>query len=813
MRKILAVLLVFVLLVGACVAVSASNIWGDIDTNGAVDIIDSVKLAQYLAEWSVTFTADEKAAADVFYDGIIDTRDAVRLAQYLAEWDVVLGEPEPSVPDEPSGDHEIEADDLVNSLIIYPEFPDRILRNYDYDVSVTMGSKTEKLPVYNHTVESNVARRPGIDMYRRFSMFAFEGGRVRVDIKVKTDFTSYTVFPSAKNFESTFSNGVISVYLDEPEYFGIMLDDDHNSILSIFADYPESGDQLPKESDSKVIRISGWYETASGILEITEPNTVLYIEPGAVLNARVMIASGATGCRVIGRGAIVDPFENIYEYDIRNGGTEGSKYKLLTIKGSGTVADGPVLLDARCYNIQFDASNATVRNMKALSSMMTTDGITITGANSYVENLWLYVGDNGIVFSGKNCTIKEVAIGTTCAALFPQATVVNMTFEDIYVFRADDGIITNRYNGSTSVPAEDRTPRSVSFTVRRLSAMELPSLTSTFKTSGTMHLFQGANMGTLEKTVVLEDVSVAGINSNRTIHFRNTSGEYGDLYTDNYNLSLRNLYVNGTGISSSSDLTILGTTDGNTVTLTSDPFYTPVTRNETVVNYTAPDKVYVGSRQVVFDKAPVRSGGVLMLPTDEICAVLRGTCDITSEYVSAEELFTAGLVSAAQENGGNLYLTPTYNGENLLLPDSGEISRYAEQSCYQLDLVVSEDSDGYIYSIYSNPKSPSLGAGMSRSIRDEIRMYGTGTYRLTLRAKAVKAGTIRILCSCDGTSVKTQSLNVTTDWQEFTIDFSVDSTSINAFRSVIAIIGGGSSVSTDLLDPFSVRDLVLTKIS
>ena len=61
-------------------------------------------------------------------------------------------------------------------LDIYPEFPAKINRNYDYKVSVTQGSRTENLPVYNHTMEYHVdSRSIGGDLYRRFSTFAFSG--------------------------------------------------------------------------------------------------------------------------------------------------------------------------------------------------------------------------------------------------------------------------------------------------------------------------------------------------------------------------------------------------------------------------------------------------------------------------------------------------------------------------------------------------------------------------------------------------------------------------------------------------------------
>jgi len=70
----------------------AANIYGDTNSDGRVDSVDIVKLAQYFAKWNVTLTADEMAAADVYKDNFIDSKDAVRFAQYLAGWDVVLGD-------------------------------------------------------------------------------------------------------------------------------------------------------------------------------------------------------------------------------------------------------------------------------------------------------------------------------------------------------------------------------------------------------------------------------------------------------------------------------------------------------------------------------------------------------------------------------------------------------------------------------------------------------------------------------------------------------------------------------------------------
>ncbi|MGN1047723.1 MAG: hypothetical protein ACI4QZ_03855 [Eubacteriales bacterium] len=672
----------------------------------------------------------------------------------------------------------------MKKLVIYPEFPSKIRRNYDYDVSVTMDGHTEKIPVYNHTVESNVSRRPGADMYRRFSMFAFDGGEVRVDILVKSDFKRYTVFPSAKCFRHEFKDGVISVYLEKPDYFGIQLDDDQNSILSVFADLPEREEDIPDKNDPNVIYIDDWYETENGLFDVDKPNTTVYIAPGAVLNARVTVF--ADNCRVFGRGAIVDPFENLYEYDIQLGGTEGRGRKMLIINGKNNHADGLVLMDARCFNMMLNGSGNSFRNMKAMSSMMTTDGITSTGTGNEAEHCWLYVGDNGIVFSAKDTTYRDITIGTTCAALFPQCGPTdNNVLEDIYVFRADDGIVTNRYNGKQ--PAEIE--RSENVTIKRLSAVELPDFST--------HFFQCANMGRLKKVYNFEDISM--VKTARAIEFRN---EKNDLYSDNFDISFKNMNIGGKTIKKTTDMSILNNHNAdNEVRCTADDNFTAVVRNETEVGYTAPCKIFVGARQLFFKGIPTAD----RLPAGEICALLGKENPFKEEFVRADELVGAGVVKRVGFENGVLRFTPVYGGENLLLADEGEISHYAEAACWTLDLVVSEDDEGYIYNIL-NIKS--RWAGMTRRITDEIRSHGVGTYRISLRAKGTPSGTVK-LCVQEDKRATDFRFDVGEQWSEQTFEFNADENTLCAVKCMINISGDSNG---NMLSSFAVRDLTLTKV-
>ena len=169
---------------------------------------------------------------------------------------------------------------MKEQLIIYPEFDERIGRDFLYTVSVTQGDRTERLPVYNHTEDSRVNRNPvdgrRADEFRRFCTFACLGG-VRVDIRVNRDFHDYAVIPAAKHFRHSFRDGVISVYLDRPDYFAVRLDGGDHTLLAVFADEPETELPVPGEKTRIVDR---WQEAEGGILTVTEPGTTVYIPAG-----------------------------------------------------------------------------------------------------------------------------------------------------------------------------------------------------------------------------------------------------------------------------------------------------------------------------------------------------------------------------------------------------------------------------------------------------------------------------------------------------------------------------------------------------
>ena len=690
------------------------------------------------------------------------------------------------------------------NLVIYPEFPERIRRDYMYSVSVTQGDKTASLPVYNHCQPGVSYSRDNVggDNYRRFSLFAFSGEQVRIDVKVGCDFENYCVIPSAKEIKSEFKDGVISIYLDKPEYIVLRLDDDNNTALSILSDYPEYPLDVPSKDDPKVTWISGVVEPEDGFTILEEEGQILYIEPGAVLFSRVKLAGD--NCKVLGRGAMVDPFENFYKFNPA-GQTESKGIKFMQMAGQNGLFDGPVMLDAHCYNFNI-GKNCVVRNGKALSVMITSDGLQM-GTNSVAERCFVHVGDNGTVFGGQNTVFRDITIGTTCAAIFPQGGTSNIKMENIYVFRSDGGLINNRYNGSSDTPPE----REHGVDIVGLYADDCTCLP---------WFFQGQNMGRLEKVFNITNATSCAARGVET-HYSTHNGNFirldtteGKLFTDNYTLNFKNLYVDGQLIKKVDDLQIkLSGADQrpeNEINVEYDDTKV-VTRKNIKVNHKNSLNVYIGALQVFFKSPVVSKGGEVYLPAEEILNHLRADKGVKTEkidgvdYVTGAALVSSGAAKKTEVNGNAIVITPAYNGENLLLPDCGDIPYYIEAIAYKVDLIASTADNETVYSLFNAAKT---GAGMSRDLTDEVKMYGKGTYVLEFEIRGNGTARARhLLYTSDVTTNKSYPIVMTGGWQTMRVELNVNF-DLHNFESYSFSI----TTNDDATSTFDVKNVTVTKI-
>ena len=501
--------------------------------------------------------------------------------------------------------------DLFARIVVYPEYPEQIERDHAYRVLVSQREEKRTLTVYNHCEKSICERRTrGGDVNRRFCEFAFDGGSVRVDISVCEDVQSYSLFPSRLMLRNAFSNGVISVWLDKPTNFGIRINDYDKTILSVFADKPEDVAKVPKKGDKGVLFVEGWMDAPGeeGVIIVDEPVKEVYIAPGSVLNSRLIVKS--KGAYLHGRGMVLDPFSDVFRFDQRKNTRRG----VLRVEAPDVLVEDVKIVDARTFN--FISQNASVIfcNIKALSSMMCSDGITCGGKNFRVEGAWLYVGDNALVISGLKgkSILKNIVIGTSCNAIFPQGSNTGVEMENIDIFRADEGLIKNEYNGvlrrntkwnemDSKIARKEPGPQDLThhrqeFMFRNLSAVDCV-LFSRF--------FTGGNMGTLPKTFAFENVAIPhptgnddwrsiGRKDGVIVNVLHNSAKW--LDTTNYKLSFTNLWVDGIRLDAIPKKSIKNAERVSlSLSSTREAAEIPVYANRHEVNWECPFKRYIGA--------------------------------------------------------------------------------------------------------------------------------------------------------------------------------------------------------------------------
>ncbi len=328
----------------------------------------------------------------------------------------------------------------MNKLIAYPEYPEKIIRDYLYTVTVTQGEKTISIPVYNECSQvNNFTRLKGGDRSRRFCEFAFSGDPVRVDITVNDDIENYCVVPSRREYKNEVNGNTISVYIPTPDNFVFRINNDDQTTLAIFADEPETN--IPSPDDENVVYIgAGWHDFDDGRYTVPAGKT-LYLAPGAVLNALVVVDGPNTTIK--GRGMIRYPFLD------RVGRNNNYLLMMIGEDCQNTVIEDIKMCDTRGFNLVFwNSSNAYIKGLKILSNQISTDGISMWGECTGIklDHCFIHCTDNIFVYGSGNVEgfeVKNSLVGADYAVFFPQGDTNDGKFKNIDIFRVSGILKSN----------------------------------------------------------------------------------------------------------------------------------------------------------------------------------------------------------------------------------------------------------------------------------------------------------------------------------------------------------------------------------
>ncbi len=511
-----------------------------------------------------------------------------------------------------------------NTITLFPEYPSELPRDYDYEVTVSNGTQTYSLPVYNATRQkNNYVSVKNTDSWRRFCEFSFTG-EVTVSIKVKTKMSSYAVLPTSKGIASSCEDDVVSFKITEPSDLVFRINDDHNTILSIFAYPPET--DVPNESDSNLIYFKAGLNNTDYNFSLDEYGQLtipdgyeVYLEPGALVTARLKtVARQTEGIKIYGRGAFLDPRLNRYnDNTYMLYGSNGSNYEIRDVK----------FLDAHCFNLCFsNIDNLTIDNIKILSSEISSDGISIWGKgdgssggklnnNLVVKNSYLYCNDNAFVITSANgLSVTNCTIGTGYAIIYPQGTVNNWTLDNIDVFRMGNffratmtvGDINNWNITASNIRAEDALTCSA--------------------------FIRAVNQYGGNKNITFNNISLPAL----TTYEANLT----TLGTTSLTANCNNVYINGVKLNSSYNGFKKGTVTGLTLNYGStfnETLAGANTYNPKSASYVGDKTVTIGGYTLPFDEIGViNENGVNYLPAGHVLSYLGYEITQTATSLTAE---------------------------------------------------------------------------------------------------------------------------------------------------------------------------------
>ncbi len=440
-------------------------------------------------------------------------------------------------------------------LIRYPEYPARIGRNNDYSVRVTVGNESAALPVYNELRQCfcNNVRSPWGDEYRRFCEFAFEG-TAKIEITVRQSFSSCTVIPAAAglpfDIDVKEDCAVVTVMIDRPQNFMLRLDNDVNSLLTVFAEAPET--DVPSKDDPNVVWIEGWYENGENTLRLTAGQT-LYIAPGSVCNARVL-ASG-DDLTICGRGMVRDP------YDVRSFNVHRVNYNVNITDSTNVTVRGIRIVDCRFYHLYcLNCRNVLIENVKLLSNQLSTDGYKLDDSDGVtLRDCYAHVGDDVFTLKSNNVTYENILCGSSCGIFSFTGKKENVKFRNISVFKADEAIFKHFYTSLENTPYGG-------VDIEGLYAVDCVFIPT---------LFSSRKQGKLPKDVVLHDVTMISPAGFQHKAAKLSSRTHAAIVIDDgseLSFDIADLYIDGKLCRTKEDIGVVDhSDDGAVFRITADP--------------------------------------------------------------------------------------------------------------------------------------------------------------------------------------------------------------------------------------------------
>ncbi len=299
------------------------------------------------------------------------------------------------------------------SVVINP-FPQTELTGNQFSVTIN-GQNLPLLTAFVSAMPYN-RRWPGYQRpaYQReevnFGTFAMDAP-VEITVRPTRSFRTALIRPLSLGIQPKIEDGVITFTLPHPAYFTVELDGFHNA-LHLFADPVINFAADPASADVLYFG-PGVHETDT--LELHSGQTV-FIDEGAVVYCKGIIARNADNIRILGRG-ILDNSRNTETilWDAPEDGTiteaeaiqNAVRTHFIQLEACKNVLiEGPTLRDSLSYNIRpVVCTDLTIRHVKLIGNWRyNSDGIDMHNCrNVRISDSFIRTFDDCICAKGFDC--------------------------------------------------------------------------------------------------------------------------------------------------------------------------------------------------------------------------------------------------------------------------------------------------------------------------------------------------------------------------------------------------------------------------
>jgi hypothetical protein len=450
---------------------------------------------------------------------------------------------------------------------------------------------------------------------------------------------------------------------------------------------------------------------------------------------------------------------------------------------------------------------------------MSSDGIMFNYylKDAIAQRCFVYCGDNALNYED-NASYRDILVGTTCNAIFPQTDIRNSHLEDIYVFRAEDNVINTEYAGT------NENTEVTDHTITNLYAQDITS------TAGFLYV-ESTEKGVQGETKIT-NVCLPKIDGIGDRFYKNDF----DSNTGNHKITMTNVYVDGSRISSM-PVTVLSHKyaikesflsgwgkisypsghEFSYTTSSAEPSGVK-TAHKTTVNYQNDLNVFVGNYQVYFANPVQTVDGKIHLPYREIKQHLGlgASADIETingvEYIAYDALTATKMADSVTLSGNKLTIKPINVGDDLLVLDGG-ISRYTEYRASHQYISVKQENDATVYLVTDTDGSER--EGVYRIINEEIKKYGAGSYTLKFDVKTAASAEKILTTAIDYGTQLNDSKNgklahvdttLSASWQPVKLTFNVTESLLSQKNLAMVIYDRDKTLSD-----FSIKNVTLTK--